>query len=430
MQTLFYSTGQVAHELGTTQAAIRVLCESGVMASETTPGGHLRIPESEVKRFKRDGLPSIPRPLPTESARPARNGTARLQEHPDSKAELSEDQFAADLVEITRSALEKRRIDRELEETEDWFRERQREKAAEEAIERQQREAQLAEEWRQQWEQQWIQYALDSLPYGARREVEIEVHAAVDAVLSGLQPSQPASITQRLVEAAVQRALRPWTRKQEIERALKTAINKLPSEVRNSREYAPMKQRAGEAAVEALGKLREEASDREMESAALQAVQPMIVEYEHQQDCQRMLTRLCLFDATREEQEAAKEAVRKALAVVPVGATTKELEKAHEAAVAPYKAAVALRKEKARLESQKQAHRRDAEWKANLYLDHIARYLQQRYEFDGGYAELCREAERLRPLIRKALVEELLSNPNMTFDQIRQSIEDQIEDGV
>lgn len=203
MQALFYSTGQVARELGTTQAAIRVLCESGVMASETTPGGHMRIPDSEVKRFKRDGLPPIPRPLPTESALPARYVPARFQEHSDSPAMPSEVQLAADSVAISRSGLEKRKVDRELEETEDWFRERARQKAAEEAIERQQREAQLAQEQRQRWEQQWTEYAFNSLPHDAQGEVEIEVHAAVDAVLSRLHPSQPAAIVKPLVDTAV-----------------------------------------------------------------------------------------------------------------------------------------------------------------------------------------------------------------------------------
>src|SRR5436189_2811450 len=76
MQPLYYSTGQAARQLGTTLAAIRVLCENRVVAAETTPGGQWRVPASEVERLKRDGLPPIPRPLPTESAPPARNETA------------------------------------------------------------------------------------------------------------------------------------------------------------------------------------------------------------------------------------------------------------------------------------------------------------------------------------------------------------------
>src|ERR1035437_9036639 len=125
MEPLFYSTGQVARQLGTTLAAIRILCENRVLAAETTPGGHWRVPASEVERLQRDGLPPIPRPLPTESAPPAGNGTADRHGHPELlAAPTAEVVSAADLVAITRSLLEKRKIDRELEENEDWFRDR------------------------------------------------------------------------------------------------------------------------------------------------------------------------------------------------------------------------------------------------------------------------------------------------------------------
>lgn len=47
--------------------------------------------------------------------------------------------------------LQKRRLEREAEEVEDWFRERQRREAAEAAAERQRAEAALAEQRRQAW---------------------------------------------------------------------------------------------------------------------------------------------------------------------------------------------------------------------------------------------------------------------------------------
>jgi hypothetical protein len=431
MQHLFFSTGQVARQLGTTLAAVRILCENRVIAAETTPGGQLRVPASEVERLKRDGLPPIPRPLPIGSAPSARNGPAGREGFPESPAEPSyEVSSAADEVAITRSTLEKRKIDREIEENEDWFRERQRREAAAKAAERQRIEAKEAEQRRLQWEQKWTQYALNSVPYDARREVEMEVHTMVSEALSVLQPSQPEAITQRLVDAAVHRALGPWTRKQEIERALKAGMNSLARDVQFRAEYAPLKQRAWDAAVVALRKVREEASYGEMETAAAQAVQPMIREYEHQQACQRILRRVYIFDATREEEEAAKEALRKALAALPIGATQKQLETAEETVFTRYKAAVATRKEKATLESEKQAQRRAVASKADLQLDHIARYLEEEYEFDGGYSEMRREADRLRPLIREMLIKELLANPDMSDDEIRESIEDQIEEGV
>jgi hypothetical protein len=106
------------------------------------------------------------------------------------------------------------------------------------------------------------------------------------------------------------------------------------------------------------------------------------------------------------------------------------LRRAEETALAPYKTAVVTRKEKARLESEKQAQRRTVASKADRQLDHIARYLAEEYEFDGGYLEMRREVDRLRPLIREALIEELLENSDMSADEIRDNIEDQIDDGV
>jgi hypothetical protein len=207
-------------------------------------------------------------------------------------------------------------------------------------------------------------------------------------------------------------------------------MNRLPWDVRNRSEWARLKQYASDAAVEAVGKLREEASCHEMEIVAEQAVQPVIRAYEYAQACERIVGCVYIFDAPGEEQEAAKQAVRKALAALPIGATPNEFEKTKETALTPYKAAVARRKETARLEIEKQAQRRTAEWKVERQLDHIARYLEQEYEFDGGYAEMRRETQRLRPLIREALIDALMKTPSMSDDEIRASIEGQVDDGV
>jgi hypothetical protein len=408
-------------------ATIRALCENHVIAAETTPGGHWRVPASEVERLKRDGLPPIPRPLPTEGA--PSNGRAEPFRTPELVAEVSEDvRSAADQVAITRSKLEKRKLDRDLEETEDWFRERQHRRASAEAAEQQRTAARQAEQRRLQWIEEWVRYALNALPYDACQEVEIEVHAAVQEALAAVQPGQPEVITRRLVDAAVRRALKPWNRRQEVERALEAGMSHLPWEVQYGSKHAALKQRALDAAVAAVGRVRAEASYEEMETAAVQAVQPMIGEYEHEEACHRIVGRVFLYGATWEEQQAAKESVRKALEAVPIGATARELEKAEQTALVPHKAAVAARQEKARQEFEKQARRSTAECKADLQLDHIARYLEEEYEFDDGYAEMRREADRLRPLIRQALIEELLENPDMNSEEIRESIEAEIEE--
>lgn len=129
MERLFYSTGQVASQLGVSWSTVRLLCENGVIKAETTPGGQWRIPESEFERLKRDGLPMVPRPLPIEAV---------PEENPEPVAALSGEVISAqDCVAIARSTLEKRKIDREIEENEDWFRERQRQRETAAALERQ-----------------------------------------------------------------------------------------------------------------------------------------------------------------------------------------------------------------------------------------------------------------------------------------------------
>jgi excisionase family DNA binding protein len=160
VERFFYSTGQVASQLGVTLATVRLLCENGVIEAETTPGGQWRVPASEVERLKRDGLPLIPRPLPVETGPPE----TTADQAPDTPGKPSEAVLSAqDLVAITRSTLEKRRIDREIEETEDWFRERLRQQAGAAELERQRAEAKIAEDRRRLWIQRWTKYALDSV---------------------------------------------------------------------------------------------------------------------------------------------------------------------------------------------------------------------------------------------------------------------------
>jgi excisionase family DNA binding protein len=431
MQPLYYSTGQVARQLGVTMPMVRALCENRVIAAQTTPGGQWRVPAAEVERLKRDGLPPIPRPLPRERGFEMEDEPFAHSAYSEFVPEQSEEvAAAADQVAIAESTLARRRIERDIEETEDWFLERERQKAAAQAAAWEREQEKQAGQQRAEWIQQWLKYALNSLPYAAREEAEIEVHSAVQAVLSGAPTNQPESITRRLVDAAVRKALTPWNRREETTRALKASVDSLPWMIRNSSEHEELKQRAWDAAAAALSRVRVDASYSEMESAAKQAVQPMIREYEHARACERIVENAYILGAIGTEGDAAKEAVRRAIAALPVGASDKQLELAAAAALAPYKAAVAARSEKARLAEEKESQRRAAEFKVGLRLSHISRYMESEYEFEGGYFERRREADRLEPLIRKVLVEELLEDPDMTDEEIEQSIEDQVDENL
>ena len=60
-----FSTGQAAQELGTSIPKVRALCETGMIHAEVTPGNQWRVPVLEVELLKREGLPPIPRPMPS-----------------------------------------------------------------------------------------------------------------------------------------------------------------------------------------------------------------------------------------------------------------------------------------------------------------------------------------------------------------------------
>ncbi|MBI3695328.1 MAG: helix-turn-helix domain-containing protein [Acidobacteria bacterium] len=78
---LFYTTGQAARELDTSPAALRSLCSSGAIDHKTTEGGQYRISKAVLEQLKRDGLPSVPRPLPDEGgSRPPKKNAGREQQ--------------------------------------------------------------------------------------------------------------------------------------------------------------------------------------------------------------------------------------------------------------------------------------------------------------------------------------------------------------
>ncbi|MEO5925712.1 MAG: hypothetical protein ABIR70_17980, partial [Bryobacteraceae bacterium] len=321
-----------------------------------------------------------------------------------------------------------RRLEREAEEVEDWFRGRERQRVAEVEVSRQKSAAAQAEQLRRVWLEKWIQLALEAVPSEAPRETRLDVHAQVQATLRSMDSTQAEGVTRRLVEGAMEKALAPWQRKEEIRRSLDASMGALPFAVRHDPAYAALRQRAWEAAVAAVGRISSLANRAEMVNAGTHALQPMIAEFEHIQDCQRAVACLYISGADWEEQTEAKESARRALASLPVGATQKQLEKVRDAAIAPLVARIEQRKEAARLEADQQRAHRAADWAVALNIGHIDTYLREEYEFDGGHTERIREAARLRKLIEPILIEELIEDPDLTVLEIRELIEDLVDE--
>jgi excisionase family DNA binding protein len=426
LQETYYRTGQAAKKLGVSSYHVRRLCEAGEIAAEITNGQQWKISAPEVNRLLEEGIPPVPRaieehPEPPLVTQPTPTPEGLYAEPSDRVIQAAEE------VRIVESHLHKRRLEREVEEVEDWFRDRQRRDAAGQEEERRQQERRGAESHRQNWIHSWTQQALNALPSDAPGQLQLEVNAAVRAALAAGHPSEPEAITLRLVAAALEKALRPWVRTKQARRAVDRALDGMPYEIRYGSEFAGMKQRASEAATTATSRLHPEASQQELDAAASEAVRPLIAEFNHLEACKRTLAMVYVFDLTPDEQDDAKDAVATALAALAVGATAKQLERAKEAALAPFEAKAARRSELRRAEAEQQQRHIAAERNASVHLGHIECYLDREYEFDGGYLEMREEAARLRPGICKALCEQLF-DAEMSRDQIYEFIEGVIDE--
>jgi excisionase family DNA binding protein len=434
MPDSFYRSGQAAKQLGISSYHVRRLCEVGEIDAELTKGQQWRIPASEVARLSREGIPDIP--AESEDLEDESNDGDSFQSPTGLLAAPSDKVIdAAEEVKIVESRLQTRRIEKQAEELEDWFREREQRQAAQEAAERRRAEAARAEQFRRKWTDAWMQYALKSRPYDAPRETELEIHQEVQRVLAGLQPDQPQHVVQRLVDAAVAKALRPWHRKKEIRGALESALNRLPWEVNHRPEWATLKNRTWEAAVVAIGKLTADSTSGEMEAAAWQAMEPMAKEFAHWQNCQNLAAWIILPGGTYDQQQEACQEVRETLARLPVGTALRELEKTkaavlerHQAAIQQRRAAELQREEAARNESERARQRANAESRVDRRLSwrlgDCIRELEEAEEIEcENVADRWELENDLKKRIRPMLLSQLLQAPEMSDDKIDERLE-------
>ena len=198
MHETYFRTGQAAKQLGVSSYHIRRLCETGTIYAEITDGQQWKIPAAEIARLKKEGVPPIPQDLedleddePEEESPPDHYPAVPEGLYAEPSDEVI---TAAEEVKIVENRLKRRRLEREEEEVEDWFRERQQRQAAQHAAERQKAQTAQAAQQRRQWMDGWVQHALNSLPRDVPREIELDVHENVQQALANLQASQPESI--------------------------------------------------------------------------------------------------------------------------------------------------------------------------------------------------------------------------------------------
>jgi excisionase family DNA binding protein len=407
MADTFFSTGQAARELGVTQAKVRTLCESEAIDSVCTSGGQYRISRDEIERLKREGLPAIPRPLPeavqTRSVSPKRfnRGEVALLAEP-SEAVIG----SAEAVVYLENEVKAIGLRREKEEGLDWFREREGREATRRA-EREEaewlRESQAEDErQRQRWEATWIEHALKSVPRDAPRPYQIDVHQAAQETLQRLDPTNPDSITRELIQAAVARALTPWNNHQRIARTIEQACEaySIPLQMRCDSTW---KTRMRAAAAAAIAQLRDGASANEIQTAAQNAVIPLVREFESVRVRAEIVDGVCveLRGGDGREWEEGKEAVRAALADLPLGVARRELERVRAKALAPIHAAIAaqqraelLRKDDYRFYRWPEKLRRRAEAEISEAFDELPEGASKS-ELEGVREQIIERCQRI-----------------------------------
>jgi len=435
---LFYSTGQVAEAVGTTQENVRRLCQSGAIRAELTPGGQYRVPQEEYERLLREGLPTVPRPLPGDKGRPsvARSGTpppGLLAEPSETLVQSAEE--VAQLAYRAKSLRLQRRIDTEA----DYSRKRearieQERRDEEEAIHA--RQAALnAQRDRAQWLQRWEEQALRSLPYNATPQTRLEVHQQVRARLSGLDPLPTATTVQSLIRAIIDEAMRVAKCREESHDIIERLMMDLPYDLKYSKEFALERDAALTLMGEALERLPVDASVERKQATARLALEPVMVCYRHQLARQALLNGLygMIPRANQAEKQGAWKALAAALQQVPVGANQTTLEGERDRVVAGVMEKVENREEDERRRATEEERRREeasrrsaAEYKAASVISQVDVVLQELegqgvLEFDG-LADQVDVTRRMREKVSPLLVEQLLKQPELSTDQVKKRI--------
>jgi excisionase family DNA binding protein len=365
MGDLFYSSGQAAHQLGVSQAHIRALCESGTVKSEMTPGRQWRISAAELQRLKRDGLPPLPRPLPDEIPdRRAGRSKPNLLGAPSASVIESYEGVAR-----KKALKEERELDLELLEIDDRFKEHAASAAHQEAErQREERRQQLQADAQRRREirvNQWQEYALNSIPSGARGEVELDVHREVQAALDGLRLEESDSVVRRVVDAAIAKALAPWNRRMQIQKAVEEGRDTLPYDMKGWWSPSEWDIRARRAANDAIHGLSEDAPYDEMRVTAIAAIRKIIAEYQdHKVVAEDRAMRQKLIqnasvpaELTEQGKEMAIQAITEAINDLPPGTPLRKLEEARVSALRPFQEAIEKRRAEQQLKWQSEQDR-------------------------------------------------------------------------
>ena len=355
-----YRSGQAAKLLGVSAHALRRLAEAGLVDAEYT-GSQWRFPVEEIQRLQREGLPPLPA-MEEDGLRSGRSPQSGNKPETEGLLAPPSDDLIADAEDLERQKLklQKLGVRRQIEQEMDFFRgrdqeeedrEEQRRTRLQEQRHRQQRRQALVQDQqkRERWQSQWTEYALRSLPYDAPEEIKLQVHKQVIETLARLNPDESRRVIEQLVEAATEKALKPWKRQKEIRKITEDA---LPYDIK----YSDDKPRAVRAAAEAISKLRPEATPEELELAAKEAMQPFLIKQEHEKQCEEIIRSVssCLRGDTARDREVGRDVVRAEIEKLPVGCGVEMMEQIRDQLLQQLQRIIDKRAEEAAVQRKKQ----------------------------------------------------------------------------
>jgi hypothetical protein len=163
-------------------------------------------------------------------------------------------------------------------------------------------------------------------------EIRQEAIDAVEETLGELEPGDSEKEVQFRMGLTVDGAMRVWQRRQDSQKAVESALERLPRIQRP--EMDGLHEQAQRAATQAVAELDEHAAYREMETAAARAMRPMREKMEHIERCHRCADGIFLIEATLEERPQAVRAVRAVLIQLPMDCSDFEMRQARDAEAA------------------------------------------------------------------------------------------------
>lgn len=433
--TVWYTLGEAEKATGVPRTRLDHACRVARLPYRRSETGARLLSHEVIEKLRKQGLKGFPRPYdPIASsveheansigATSGTGLTAQRERVEQKRAELEEMRVKRDLRQLKEQERQEKAVRRAAMAAE---RQAQAEERAQAQRQNQQfrleeaRESEAREQaaWetevrhrRQQWETSWLDYGLKLLPNDLPHSLELDVHQVVADLLPKIDARQPEQLTQRLIQAAIDKALQPWHKRKEIEKIIEEARNQLPVRARSwSITPNEWEGQAMGAAASAIAQIGEDPPLAKIRAAAVEAATKVRIEYEawkaredHRQACERMVQ--WVFDG-----DDAREAVRQALEKLLVGATREKMETARDAALAPFRAATKAASD------------------ADRYLKHVANHIEKLGNEEAGEWELGdwferhRLAEKLTAKLRPLLVQKL-TEETLNMDEAQEFIEE------